>query len=195
MCTTLPIDCRLNVEDVAGTSVQRYLDRTYAVFVLNGVKVEAFKDQRVREAIDLAVDRQAMIDKLHFGDAELAGPVGPLWDSALPAEEVEAAYRRDVQKARQLLSAAGAALLSGLSPDVSSSISCIALNNPFRNEDSPDSFFELDCSLTRFKLSSSTCSWASRSTAKQGTIINSAKINGIVSNSLFILILFSMKNH
>jgi len=49
-----------------------------------------------------------MIDKLHFGDAELAGPVGPAWDTALPPEEVEAACQRDVAKARQLLSAAGA---------------------------------------------------------------------------------------
>jgi peptide/nickel transport system substrate-binding protein len=93
---------------VSGTSVQSYLERTYSVFVLNGARVEAFKDERVREAVDLALDRKAMIDKLHFGDAELAGPAGPLWDSALPAEEVEAAYQRDVGKARQLLSAAGA---------------------------------------------------------------------------------------
>ncbi|MGB6836219.1 MAG: ABC transporter substrate-binding protein [Dehalococcoidia bacterium] len=96
------------VSGVSGTSVQSYLERTYSVFVLNGARVEAFKDERVREAVDLALDRKAMIDKLHFGDAELAGPVGPLWDSTLPPEEIEAAYQRDVEKARQLLSAAGA---------------------------------------------------------------------------------------
>jgi len=96
------------VSDVGGVSVQRYLRREYSVFVLNGARVEAFKDERVREAVDLAVDRRAMIDKLYFGDAELAGPVGPLWDSALPAEEIEAAYQRDVQRAKQLLSAASA---------------------------------------------------------------------------------------
>jgi peptide/nickel transport system substrate-binding protein len=96
------------VSGVSGTSVQRYLERVYSVFVLNGTKVEAFEDQRVREAVDLALDRRAMIDKLHFGDAELAGPVGPLWNTSLPAEEIEAAYQRDVAKAKQLLSAAGA---------------------------------------------------------------------------------------
>lgn len=100
------------VQDVSGVSIQSYLSRTYAVFELNGARVEAFKDPRVREAIDLALDRRDMIDKLHFGGAELAGPVGPLWDSSLPAEEVEAAYSRDVQKARQLLSQAGAENLS-----------------------------------------------------------------------------------
>ncbi|MDH5201490.1 MAG: ABC transporter substrate-binding protein [Candidatus Bathyarchaeota archaeon] len=100
------------VRGVSGVNIQTYLDRTYSVLALNGTRVEAFKDERVREAVDLALDRKAMIDKLHFGDAELAGPVGPLWDSALPAEEVEAAYQRDVGKARQLLSAAGAEGLS-----------------------------------------------------------------------------------
>jgi peptide/nickel transport system substrate-binding protein len=96
------------VRNVGGASIRRYLDRAYAVIRLNGSKFEAFKDERVREAIDLALDRKAMIDKLHFGDAELAGPVPPAWDTALPADEVVAAYQRDVAKAKQLLSAAGA---------------------------------------------------------------------------------------
>jgi len=33
--------------------------------------------------------------------------VPPLWPAALPAEEIEAAYKRDITKAKQLLSAAG----------------------------------------------------------------------------------------
>jgi len=100
------------VKDVSGTSIQRFLDRVYSVLSLNAVKVEAFKDQRVREAVDLALDRQAMIDKLYFGDAEMAGPVPPLWPAALPKEEIAAAYKRDVAKARQLLAAAGQENLS-----------------------------------------------------------------------------------
>ncbi len=95
------------VKNVSGVTIQKFLNRVYAVFVLNGKKIEAFKDARVREAVDLALDRKAMISKLFFGDAELAGPVPPLWDSALPKEEIEQAYKRDVTKARQLLSAAG----------------------------------------------------------------------------------------
>jgi ABC-type transport system substrate-binding protein len=96
-----------NVRDVNGVSIQKYFDRVYSVFQLNAVKVPEFKDQRVREAIDLSLDRQQMIEKLCFGDGELAGPVPPLWPAALPADEVAAAYKRDVTKARQLLSAAG----------------------------------------------------------------------------------------
>ncbi len=100
------------VKDVSGTSIQKFLDRVYTVLSLNAVKVEAFKDQRVREAVDLALDRQAMIDKLYFGDAEMAGPVPPLWPAALPKEEIAEAYKRDVAKAKQLLAAAGQENLS-----------------------------------------------------------------------------------
>ena len=95
-----------SVQGVAGTSVQKFLDRVYAVFTVNALKNEAFKDIRVREAIDLAIDRKAMMDKLHFGDAELAGPVPPLWPATLPAAEIEEAYKLDVNKAKQLLAAA-----------------------------------------------------------------------------------------
>jgi peptide/nickel transport system substrate-binding protein len=95
------------VQDVSGATIQKFLDRTYTVLVMNGVKVEAFKDERVREAVDLALDRQSMIDRLQFGDAELAGPVPPLWPAALPKEEIETAYKRDVAKAKDLLAAAG----------------------------------------------------------------------------------------
>ena len=96
-----------NVSNVGGVSVRKFLDRTYTVFMMNAVKEPRFKDERVREAVDLALDRKQMIDKLCFGDGELAGPVPPLWPAALPAEEIEAAYKRDVTKAKALLSAAG----------------------------------------------------------------------------------------
>jgi peptide/nickel transport system substrate-binding protein len=95
------------VENVGGASVYRYLNRRYACIRLNGSKFSAFKDERVREAIDLALDRKGMIDKLQFGDGELAGPVPPAFDTSLPKEEIEAAYVRDVPKAKQLLAAAG----------------------------------------------------------------------------------------
>jgi ABC-type transport system substrate-binding protein len=96
-----------SVKNVGGASIYRYLNRRYACIRLNGSRLAAFKDERVREAIDLALDRKAMIDKLHFGDAELAGPVPPVFETSLPKEELEAAYARDVPKAKQLLSAAG----------------------------------------------------------------------------------------
>jgi peptide/nickel transport system substrate-binding protein len=101
-----------SVSSVSGASAQRFLNRAYAVLVLNAVRTPAFKDQRVREAVDLALDRQAMIQRLFLGEAELCGPVGPSWDTALPAEEIKKAYTRDVAKSTQLLSAAGQESLS-----------------------------------------------------------------------------------
>jgi peptide/nickel transport system substrate-binding protein len=95
------------VSNVAGVTISRYLERSYANIRLNGSKFAPFKDERVREAVDLALDRRGMIDKLHFGDAELAGPLPPVFENALPKEEIEAAYQHDVPRARQLLSAAG----------------------------------------------------------------------------------------
>jgi peptide/nickel transport system substrate-binding protein len=98
-----------SVSDVKGASTQKYLSRVYLTLVLNGMKIEAFKDERVREAVDLALDRKQMIAKICFGDGELAGPIPPSGGKlALPKEEIEAAYQRDVAKAKSLLSAAGA---------------------------------------------------------------------------------------
>ncbi len=94
------------VRGVPGTTLSRYLDRAYANVRLNGSKFEPFKDERIREAIDLSIDRQSLIDKIQMGDAELSGPVPPVFDTALPKEEVQAAYKVDIQKAKQLLSAA-----------------------------------------------------------------------------------------
>jgi ABC-type transport system substrate-binding protein len=96
-----------SVSSVKGASTQKYLNRLYTVLILNAARVPAFTDERVREAVDISLDREAMIQKIHLGDAELCGPVGPSWDTALPPEEIEQAYKRDVAKAKQLLTAAG----------------------------------------------------------------------------------------
>lgn len=95
------------VKNIQGVNLQTYLERTFSVLLLNGTRIVEFKDQRVREAVDLALDRKTIAEKLYFGDAELAGPVPPVFDSALPADEIEQAYRTDVEKAKSLLSAAG----------------------------------------------------------------------------------------
>ncbi|HUS81826.1 MAG TPA: ABC transporter substrate-binding protein [Dehalococcoidia bacterium] len=96
-----------SLQGIPGTTISRYLDRGYANIRLNGAKFAPFKDERVREAVDISLDRKGMIDRIQFGDAELSGPVPPVFDTALPKEEVEAAYKRDVARAKQLLAAAG----------------------------------------------------------------------------------------
>jgi len=67
-----------------------------------------FNDPRVRQALDIAIDRQDLIAKMAFGDARIAGPVVPdLRPWPLPQEELDDFYRLDRAQAKQLLSAAG----------------------------------------------------------------------------------------
>ena len=80
---------------------------------LNEIKASVLQDQRVREALDISLDRDAMIEKLAFGDGNYTGPVSwglEFW--SLPQDELHQSYQRDVAKARQLLEAAGASDLT-----------------------------------------------------------------------------------
>jgi peptide/nickel transport system substrate-binding protein len=67
-----------------------------------------FNDPRVLEAIDLALDRDDVINTINFGEGQYNGPiqwVQRTW--ALPQEELREFYRSDRTKAKQLLEAAG----------------------------------------------------------------------------------------
>ena len=69
---------------------------------------DPFKDPRVGQALDLAVDRQDLIAKMAFGEGKVAGPIPPdfsFW--ALPQDEVDNFYKVDLAEAKKLLSAAG----------------------------------------------------------------------------------------
>ncbi len=67
-----------------------------------------FEDIRVREALDLALDRDEMINLIWDGEGFANGPVQWLQVRfSLPQDELRAAMPYDPQRARQLLSAAG----------------------------------------------------------------------------------------
>jgi len=73
--------------------------------VANGPKSKAFSDVRVRQALDLAIDRETLV-KTVFGGEYIAGnqfisPANPYYDKKVPVA------KRDVAKARQLLKDAG----------------------------------------------------------------------------------------
>jgi peptide/nickel transport system substrate-binding protein len=67
-----------------------------------------FNDIKVREAIDVVLDRDEFINTINDGEGQYNGPIQWVqrkW--ALPQEELREFYVRDVQKAKQLMSAAG----------------------------------------------------------------------------------------
>ena len=75
-----------------------------------------FNNIKAREAIDLALDREELIEKITFGTGEILGPVNQhlrdgFW--SLPEDELRRAYGMDLpkeerlQKARDLISEAG----------------------------------------------------------------------------------------
>jgi peptide/nickel transport system substrate-binding protein len=71
----------------------------------NGPKSKTFSDARVRQALDLAIDRETLV-KTVFNDEYIAGnqfisPANPYYDKKVPVA------KRDVAKAKQLLKDAG----------------------------------------------------------------------------------------
>lgn len=72
------------------------------------VDQDPFKDPHTWEAIDLAVDRDDLINKMAFGEGQYTGPVSAsLTRYSLPQQELRDFYKVDLAKAKQLLSAAG----------------------------------------------------------------------------------------
>jgi peptide/nickel transport system substrate-binding protein len=99
-------------DDVVGFSRDVLLTKapSLAIFMmnLNEIAAPVLQDIRVREAMDLSLDRDAMIEKLAFGEGKVTGPVSwglEFW--SLPQEELRARFQRDIPRARQLLDAAG----------------------------------------------------------------------------------------
>ncbi|MET0852740.1 MAG: ABC transporter substrate-binding protein, partial [Candidatus Rokuibacteriota bacterium] len=98
-------DAKLKVVGVAELGYQ-----TIPLNIANGPKAKAFADFRVRQALDLAIDREALI-KAVFNNEYIPGnqwvaPSNPYYNKAFPVKT------RDVARARQLLREAGHAQLA-----------------------------------------------------------------------------------
>jgi ABC-type transport system substrate-binding protein len=108
---------KLQADNVAsgGSHVVLSKDAGLAIYMmnLNEIKAPVLQDERVREALDISLDRDAVIDKLCFGEGNYTGPVSwglEFW--SLPQDELRRRLGRDVTRARQLLEAAGASDLT-----------------------------------------------------------------------------------
>lgn len=100
--------------DVAGTlasddiTVIDGLTSAPRVIQLSMTKDVPWRDVRVRQAINLVMDRQEIIDKVYGGNAELTGVIPPGYgDWPLSNDELVAGYTVDLEKAKALMAEAG----------------------------------------------------------------------------------------
>ena len=102
------------LEGVPNVTLLSTQDLAYSLLGLN-TDVEPFDDPRVREAINLIINRGEIAEAVYFGQAVPGGPLSPgLSDWAVETERF-GCYTYDVEAARALLDEAG---VSDLSMDI-----------------------------------------------------------------------------
>ena len=77
---------------------------SYTYLGLN-LRRQKFKDERVREAISLAIDRDEIVKILFFGHAEVCN--GPFHPSSIAFNKNVSSPKQNIQKAKELLKEAG----------------------------------------------------------------------------------------
>ncbi len=104
----------LTVEAATGSEGVQVIEQATTDYYLLGFNTAEppFDDPKVRRALAMAVDRQAIIDAVFFGRGEVSGPIVPtLGDWAQPVEQLPT-YTVDREQAQTLLEEAGASDLS-----------------------------------------------------------------------------------
>jgi len=101
---------KLKVEEIQGKAAYQVAKSPYLFTINFYIRVDRppFNDDRVREAMDIAIDRDDYIDKMYFGDGNYNGPIPwalEYW--ALPQDELRSTLAYDPTRAKQLLDAAG----------------------------------------------------------------------------------------
>jgi peptide/nickel transport system substrate-binding protein len=95
------------LQGAAGLRIMSTPDLTYSLVGINDSK-PPFNEVRVRQALSLGVDREQIVQVVYGGRGTVAGPVPPTLEEwkPIPAARLPN-YRRDVNRARQLLQQAG----------------------------------------------------------------------------------------
>jgi peptide/nickel transport system substrate-binding protein len=105
---TLSADVASTLENDESLQILEGLFAAPRVIQFNTKEDVPWRDARVRQAINLVVDRQEIIDNVYGGKAELTGAIPPGYgDWPLPAEKLQAAYANDLERAQALMQEAG----------------------------------------------------------------------------------------
>lgn len=104
--TTLTAQSAELLKNEENVTIKDYqsLEYSYAGFNVNH---EILSNEKVRQALSLATDRQSIADIVWNGDAVISGPVAPSmgeWSIDVTQHEL---YSNDLEKAKQLLAEAG----------------------------------------------------------------------------------------
>ncbi len=106
--TTLTPDAARTLEGDSELTVLTGLTSSPNVIQFNMVADHPWRDVNVRKAINLAIDRQEIIDKVYAGNAVLTGVIPPGYgDWPQPEADLVTAYTQNVEMATQLMTDAG----------------------------------------------------------------------------------------
>ena len=105
---TLTADVARTLENDESLQILEGLFAAPRVIQFNTTQDVPWRDVRVRQAINLAIDRQEIIDNVYGGSAELSGAIPPGYgDWALPEERLQELYTPNLEQAMALMQEAG----------------------------------------------------------------------------------------
>ncbi|HEX2280633.1 MAG TPA: ABC transporter substrate-binding protein [Thermomicrobiales bacterium] len=105
---TLTADVARTLENDESLQILEGLFAAPRVIQFNTTQDVPWRDVRVRQAINLAIDRQEIIDNVYGGSAELSGAIAPGYgDWALPEERLRELYTPNLEQATALMQEAG----------------------------------------------------------------------------------------
>ena len=105
-CYTFP-ESQLPLLNGASNVVVREGEATTLTVLAANTKHPALRDKRVRQAIQMAVDGQQVIDQVYRGQGKMIDSIFPPWHSAYTPAKTLAPIRPDLDRARALLAGAG----------------------------------------------------------------------------------------